>query len=134
MRKTNNGKIFGDVSLKNPEKVKALSPVPGGVGPMTVASLFENLIQKYTNVFLYKLELKGKNEPIRLLNNWSKIREMETVWDYITDTLEKTILMPSDILVLFPNVKQYITAINYVFSKKLNQENKYQYSILDIKF
>lgn len=42
-----NGKIFGDVSLKNPEKVKALSPVPGGVGPMTVASLFENLIQAY---------------------------------------------------------------------------------------
>ncbi len=93
------------------------------------SELFEKLIQKYTNVFLYKLELKGKNEPIRLLNNWSKIREMETVWDYITDTLEKTILMPSDILVLFPNVKQYITAINYVFSKKLNQENKYQYSI-----
>lgn len=40
-----NGKLTGDVnqaSLKN--VVKAISPVPGGVGPMTVISLIENLI------------------------------------------------------------------------------------------
>ncbi len=42
-----DGKISGDVNLENSEKVKALSPVPGGVGPMTVASLFENLVQAY---------------------------------------------------------------------------------------
>ena len=27
--------------------VKAISPVPGGVGAMTVASLFENLVEAY---------------------------------------------------------------------------------------
>lgn len=39
------GKILGDVDF---EKVKglvsAISPVPGGVGPLTVASLFQNLV------------------------------------------------------------------------------------------
>jgi methylenetetrahydrofolate dehydrogenase (NADP+) / methenyltetrahydrofolate cyclohydrolase len=37
-------KLVGDVnfdSVKN--MVAAISPVPGGVGPMTVAALFENL-------------------------------------------------------------------------------------------
>lgn len=42
---TDDGKIVGDVDT---EKVKdivdAITPVPGGVGPMTVFSLFENLV------------------------------------------------------------------------------------------
>ncbi len=42
--------LVGDVDF---EKVKdivaAISPVPGGVGPMTVASLFENLLKAYKN-------------------------------------------------------------------------------------
>ncbi len=38
-------KIVGDVNHLSVEKlVKAISPVPGGVGPMTVLSLFANLI------------------------------------------------------------------------------------------
>ncbi len=93
------------------------------------SELFNILIKKYSNVSRYKLDLKETNKPIKLLNNWSKIREMESIWDYITNTLENTSLIPSDILVLFPDVKQYITAINYVFSKKINAEHKYQYSI-----
>src|SRR3989344_159967 len=37
-----NGKISGDVDFENVQKiVKAITPVPGGVGPMTVASLFQ---------------------------------------------------------------------------------------------
>ncbi len=41
-------KLVGDVDFKNVSKiVKAISPVPGGVGPMTVASLFENLLRAY---------------------------------------------------------------------------------------
>lgn len=95
------------------------------------SELFNILIKKYSNVSKYKLDLKETNKPIKLLNNWSKIREMETVWDYITNTLEHTSLIPSDILVLFPDVKEYLTAINYVFSKKITAENKYQYSISD---
>ena len=38
-------RLVGDVDFKNVSKiVSAISPVPGGVGPMTVASLFENLV------------------------------------------------------------------------------------------
>lgn len=44
------GKLFGDVDFEDVKgKVKAITPVPGGVGPMTVAMLMENV---YLN-FLY---------------------------------------------------------------------------------
>lgn len=43
--------LTGDVDFeKVKEIVGAISPVPGGVGPMTVASLFENLIMAYKKV------------------------------------------------------------------------------------
>ena len=39
------GKIVGDVDLKRvAKKAKVLTPVPGGVGPLTVAYLFKNLV------------------------------------------------------------------------------------------
>jgi methylenetetrahydrofolate dehydrogenase (NADP+)/methenyltetrahydrofolate cyclohydrolase len=42
---TLNGKLVGDVHTeKILEVVRGVSPVPGGVGPMTVLSLVENLI------------------------------------------------------------------------------------------
>lgn len=38
-------KIVGDTKYKSLiEKVSAITPVPGGVGPMTIVSLFENLL------------------------------------------------------------------------------------------
>jgi len=41
-------RIVGDVDFENVRKVvKAITPVPGGVGPMTVASLFQNLLEAY---------------------------------------------------------------------------------------
>ncbi|MEI8337921.1 MAG: bifunctional 5,10-methylenetetrahydrofolate dehydrogenase/5,10-methenyltetrahydrofolate cyclohydrolase [bacterium] len=41
-------KMVGDVDFEAAKKiVAAISPVPGGVGPMTVASLFENLFEAY---------------------------------------------------------------------------------------
>lgn len=41
-----NGSLCGDVDFESVKhKVKAISPVPGGVGPMTVVSLIENTIQ-----------------------------------------------------------------------------------------
>src|SRR3989338_4163966 len=41
-------KIVGDVDFDAVSKiVSAITPVPGGVGPMTVASLFENLLLAY---------------------------------------------------------------------------------------
>lgn len=42
---TLNGKLTGDVDYQDvQEVVSAITPVPGGVGPMTVVSLIENLI------------------------------------------------------------------------------------------
>ena len=46
----NDGKnvLSGDVDFENvKEIVDAISPVPGGAGPMTVASLFQNLLKAY---------------------------------------------------------------------------------------
>lgn len=41
-----NGKISGDVDFENVSKVAAyVSPVPGGVGPMTIASLMLNTVE-----------------------------------------------------------------------------------------
>ena len=38
-----SGKLVGDVDYKNAkESASFITPVPGGVGPMTVASLIEN--------------------------------------------------------------------------------------------
>jgi len=42
------GKIVGDVDIKRvAKKAKILTPVPGGVGPLTVAYLFKNLITNF---------------------------------------------------------------------------------------
>ncbi len=41
-------RMVGDVDFDNVKNiVSAISPVPGGVGAMTVAALFENLIEAY---------------------------------------------------------------------------------------
>jgi methylenetetrahydrofolate dehydrogenase (NADP+)/methenyltetrahydrofolate cyclohydrolase len=40
-----DGKIFGDVSEGVYEKASFYTPVPGGIGPMTVACLLENVIE-----------------------------------------------------------------------------------------
>lgn len=45
------GKIVGDVDFDNVlRKVRAITPVPGGVGPMTVASLLQNTLITYRNL------------------------------------------------------------------------------------
>lgn len=47
--------VVGDVDFeKVKDVVAAVSPVPGGVGPMTVASLFENLLEAYSRTILKK--------------------------------------------------------------------------------
>jgi len=46
-----DGKLVGDVNFdKVKDIVSAITPVPGGVGPLTVASLFENLVEAYKNM------------------------------------------------------------------------------------
>ena len=39
-----NGNIIGDVDTKEVSKKADVTPVPGGVGKMTVISLIENLV------------------------------------------------------------------------------------------
>lgn len=48
INRTEDGKICGDADFKNlVEKVAAITPVPGGVGPCTVAMLMYNTWQAY---------------------------------------------------------------------------------------
>ncbi|MEG0794647.1 MAG: bifunctional methylenetetrahydrofolate dehydrogenase/methenyltetrahydrofolate cyclohydrolase, partial [Bacilli bacterium] len=43
-----NGKITGDVDFENvKKKAKFITPTPGGVGPMTVAMILENILVSY---------------------------------------------------------------------------------------
>ena len=45
MDRDENGKLCGDVDYANVEpKVGYITPVPGGVGPMTIAMLLKNTI------------------------------------------------------------------------------------------
>ena len=45
--KKENGKIYGDVDESATKKAKAMTPVPGGVGPVTIASILENALLAY---------------------------------------------------------------------------------------
>ena len=41
-----NGKLCGDVDFENvKEKASFIAPVPGGVGPMTIAVLMKNTVK-----------------------------------------------------------------------------------------
>ena len=46
-----DGKICGDFDENVAEKASMITPVPGGIGPMTIAMIIDNLI-----------EMKGKNK------------------------------------------------------------------------
>ena len=46
MNRDENGKLCGDVDFENvAPKCSLISPVPGGVGPMTICCLMENTIE-----------------------------------------------------------------------------------------
>ena len=46
MNRDENGNLFGDVDFENiKDKVSYITPVPGGVGPMTIAILMKNVIK-----------------------------------------------------------------------------------------
>ena len=49
-RDTRNGKLCGDVDFEEAQNVAAaITPVPGGVGPMTITCLMENTVEAYIN-------------------------------------------------------------------------------------
>src|SRR5699024_575243 len=48
MNRADNGKLCGDVNFEAAsERAGWITPVPGGVGPMTVAMLLENTLETY---------------------------------------------------------------------------------------
>lgn len=48
INRLNNGKLVGDVDFVNvSKKASFITPVPGGVGPMTIATLLENTLMAY---------------------------------------------------------------------------------------
>jgi methylenetetrahydrofolate dehydrogenase (NADP+)/methenyltetrahydrofolate cyclohydrolase len=38
------GRLVGDVAYRESDHVRAITPVPGGVGPMTIACLLRNTL------------------------------------------------------------------------------------------
>ena len=43
-----DGKLYGDVDFENIKDIASyITPVPGGVGPMTVAMLLSNVLKNY---------------------------------------------------------------------------------------
>ncbi|MBD8923943.1 bifunctional methylenetetrahydrofolate dehydrogenase/methenyltetrahydrofolate cyclohydrolase, partial [bacterium] len=44
-----DGKIIGDIAQDCQEKCSYITPNPGGVGPMTVAMIIDNLIEMKGN-------------------------------------------------------------------------------------
>lgn len=49
-RDSRNGKLCGDVDFEAAQSVAAaITPVPGGVGPMTIACLMENTVEAFIN-------------------------------------------------------------------------------------
>ena len=58
-----NNKLVGDVNFVSAEKVAgAITPVPGGVGPMTIATLLQTTV-----------ELAAKHHHIELEQGWQNI-------------------------------------------------------------
>ena len=51
-RDPRNGKLCGDVDFESvAPKASVITPVPGGVGPMTIACLMENTVKCFLNRF-----------------------------------------------------------------------------------
>ena len=50
MNRNDEGKLCGDVDFEEvSKKASFITPVPGGVGPMTIAMLMNNVIKAYEN-------------------------------------------------------------------------------------
>ena len=50
---TKGYKLVGDVDYDNVKLASYITPVPGGVGPMTVAMLIKNTVKSYKNLYNY---------------------------------------------------------------------------------
>ncbi|HDN51301.1 MAG TPA: bifunctional 5,10-methylenetetrahydrofolate dehydrogenase/5,10-methenyltetrahydrofolate cyclohydrolase [Thermoplasmatales archaeon] len=48
--KEENGAVYGDADESARMKAGAFTPVPGGVGPVTIACMLENVVEAYKNI------------------------------------------------------------------------------------
>lgn len=60
MNRDENGKLCGDFNPEAFKYCKAYTPVPGGVGPMTVAMLMKNVVDFYENKYYKYKQYGGK--------------------------------------------------------------------------
>ena len=50
INRSGNGRLYGDVDFEEvSKKASYITPVPGGVGPMTIAVLMQNTLTSYKN-------------------------------------------------------------------------------------
>lgn len=76
-----DGKICGDVS-KDVVNYKYLTPVPGGVGQMTVYSIYENLLKAY------ELNNKKKRKIIFGTTNSRKVEDLQNICNKLDIDIE----------------------------------------------
>ena len=66
-----DGKLCGDVCKEVERKASYLTPVPGGVGPMTIAMLLKNTVDSFWSKFHKTEDLKFFDSYDKLVNNFS---------------------------------------------------------------
>ena len=58
INRNEDGKICGDTDFENiKDKTSAITPVPGGVGPMTIAMLMHNIVKAAKKQKIYKQQI-----------------------------------------------------------------------------
>lgn len=122
---SNNGKgkykTVGDVEYEAAyEKVKLITPVPGGVGPMTIAMLIQNVHDAARRTL--QSPRKFKNLPLNILNQVPSDYEISRVQKpkQIKDVAEEAGILPSE-LELYGDVKAKVKLS--VLERLANREN-----------
>ena len=49
INRNSQGKVCGDVNIEDKSRVSYMTPVPGGVGPMTITMLMQNTLTSAKN-------------------------------------------------------------------------------------
>ncbi|PIE77572.1 MAG: hypothetical protein CSA15_12415 [Candidatus Delongbacteria bacterium] len=77
-----------------------------------------------------KIENIGLDDSIRVSSCYTPFREIEVLYDNLMDILEDRSVEPSDIIVMTPNINEYVSYIDVIF-KSSDDENYIPYSIAD---
>ena len=70
-----NNKLCGDVDFEDvKDKVYAITPVPGGIGPMTITMLLQNTLEAFYHYQLNDIVEMKKQHPCKKSNQWKIVR------------------------------------------------------------